>query len=108
MRARQGPTRASATIAPRVLPLLLAATADSDHAPTVITVRARAGELAGHVVAIQALGRAGWRRVGAVRASARGRIVMRFTARSAGAFALRAIVPELAAVPSRSTLVTLR
>ena len=108
VRARQGPTRASASIAPRVLPLLLAVTADSDHAPTVITVRARAGELAGHLVAIQALGRAGWRRVGAVRASARGRILMRFTARSAGAFALRASVPELAAAPSRSTLVSLR
>ena len=108
VRARQGTAAASIAIAPRVLPLVLAATAESDHAPTVITVRARAGEIAGHLVTIQALGRAGWRRVGIVRASSRGHFVMRFTARSAGAFALRATVPELAAVPSRSTLVTLR
>ena len=107
VRAHQGAARAITLIAPRVLPLLLAATADGRRAPAVITVRARSAEIAGHLVVVQALGRAGWRRVGAVRASARGRVVMRFTARTAGAFALRATVPELAAVPSRSTLVTL-
>ena len=108
VRAQQGAARATTTIAPRVLPLLLAATADRERAPAVITVRARAGEIAGRLVAIQALGQTGWRRIGVVRASSRGRLVMRFTARTAGAFALRATIPELAAVPSRSTLVTLR
>ena len=105
---RQRGVRAITTIAPRQLPLLLVLGAEPAQAPAVVTVRGRLAELAGRDVAVQSLSAGGWRSVGKVRANRRGAFELRFTAGAPGSFALRARVSDLAALPCRIALLTVR